>query len=424
MLGAKEAEVPRVAGWVAWMGDASRFWSLFTVVLGIFAALKGLREPGTWCFTQSLVDYSHGFVKRGLLGAIYGAFGIVHQRTLSMTYFVELGLLLLLLAVFTRRSGLVERVGTGAVPALFAGSYAVTYLFHIVGYSDIPDAAIAVGLLLVRAARLRFLLALPLLVAGLLIHEGFLLLFTPVLLLSFFLEGLEWPQGRRRVWSFGLILAVVAGAVTSLTSLRAPMSPEQVDAFADSIWNRADFVVREDFFQVLTNSLAGNLQMMSSFGWHQYLWWTYQAVSICVLGPALVLLLHFCMRLVRQRSPEASGPGQRKWVRLAVLLGIFSPLLLHLVGLDQVRWNSWVLVDAYLALGVLSMHLPGEQLVVSAAERNALILVITVGMASGYGLFNDAQVNPYPFFPKLMGEAIKQHDKPLTGFSGAARTEQ
>lgn len=408
---------------LAWLGDEHKFWPLFTAMLGTFAALKGLRLPGVWAFTQSLADYSHGFVKRGLLGAIYGAFGIYNRRGLTVMYFLELILLMALLVAFTRRTGLVQRVGTGAVAALFAGSYAVTYLFHLIGYSDILNASLTVALLLVRKARTRFLLALPLLACGLLIHEDFLLLFTPVLLLSFYLQGATYLQGaaspdrRRRIWSYGLILGAVALGITLFTSLRTPMEDEQVDAFATYIYNRADFEVREDFFQVFTNSLGGNFAMMSRFGWHGYLWWTFQAVSICVLGPPLALLLHFCMRLVRQAGPQTRG------LKPAVLLAALSPLCMHLLGLDQVRWNTWVVLDAYLALGVLAMHLPGERLRVSAGERNTLVLAIAIGMASGHGLFNGTQVNPYPFFPKLTQGWIERHDGPLPGFRKSLHSE-
>ncbi len=392
------------------LGDEQRFWALFTAMLGTFAALKGLRLPGVWVFTQSLVDYSHGFIKRGLLGTIYGAFGIYNRRGLTITYFLELTILMVLLIIFTRRSGLMERVDTPAVAAMFAGSYAVTYLFHLIGYSDILNAALTIALLLVRKAHIRFLLGLPLLAGGLLIHEDFLLLFTPVLLLSFYLQGVASPLDRRRIWSFGVVLGVVALGITLFTSLRTPMEGEQVDAFATYIYDRADFEVREDFFQVFTNSLTGNFAMMSRFGWHEYLWWAFQAVSICVLGPPLVLLLHFCMRLIRQAAPQTRG------LRAAVLVAVLSPLCMHLLGLDQVRWNTWVAVDAYLALGVLAMHLPGEQLRVSAWERNALLLAIAIGMAGGHGLFNGAQVNPYPFFPKFTQKWIEHHDGPLPGF--------
>ena len=394
----------------AWLGNEQKFWTVFTAMLGTFAVLKGLRLPGDWAFTQSLVDYSHGFVKRGLLGAVYGTFGIYNRRGLTVVYFLELALLLVLLTVFTRRSGLVTRAGTGAMAALFAGSYAITYIVHLIGYSDILNAALLVCLLLVRGAQTRFLLGLPLLVCTLLIHEDFLLLFAPVLLLSFYLQGATDAAHRRRIWSFGLVLGAIAVGITLFTSLRTPMEGEQVDAFATYIWDRADFEVREDFFQVLTNSLGGNFAMMSRFGWHEYLWWAFQAVSVCVLGPPLVLLLHFCMRVVRQAVP------QMRRLKAGVLLAVLSPLCMHLLGLDQVRWNTWVVVDAYLALGLLAMHLPGPALRVSVRERNALVLVIALGMASGHGLFNGAQVNPYPFFPRLIQGWIEHHDSLLPGF--------
>ena len=415
-----------------WLGDENRFWLLFTVILAFIAALKGLRIPGEWPLTESLIDYSHGFVKRGLLGTILGAVGIFERRPLSLSYFAELFLLLALLAVFTHRSGLVQRAGLVLPAALFAGSYAVTYLFHIIGYSDIVNALLVLALLLIRNARRRFLLALLLVPAALLIHEAFLLLFAPLLLLSFYLQGLAASGAERhRVWRLGLLLALVAGVVTLVVALQPTIAPDKVDAFADYVWNRADFVIREDFFQVYLVTLADNFRNTFHFGWEQYLWWTNQAVSLCVLGPALLLLLHFSRRLLHARlsppatpsefhsslTPHSSSDIHRyRWAAGAVLVSILSPLTLHFLALDGVRWNVWVVVDAFLALCLLAMHLPGDRLTITLAERNAVLLAIALGMAGGYGLFNNVQVNPYPFFPKLLQNLIKRHDTRPNGF--------
>jgi hypothetical protein len=414
----------RSRGWETWLGDDSHFWWLATGVFGVIAALKGLRAPGAWALTQAQLDYSHGLLKRGLLGTIYGTLGMLQRRPLSVIFFAELALLVVLLAVFTRRTGIVERFGTPAVVALFAGSYVVTYLFHIVGYTDIPNAAIAIGLLLIRNARIRFLAALPLFAVALLIHENFLFLFVPMVLLSFYLDGSFGRIARRAAWSFGIVLALVACGVTLLTSLRPLFTDVQVDAYAATVRARADFPVRDDFFQVLSISPSDNLQMMSDDGWHHYLWWTYQAVALCVYLPLLLLLLHFCMRLLRAGSPAlradkgtATSPGSPpRSTRLAVLLAIFSPLTLHLLGLDQVRWNTWVVVDAYLALGLLARQMPGMRFTLSKGERNAVVLAIAIGMASGYGLFDGATVNPYPFFPRPLWPTIQRHDGVLPGF--------
>jgi hypothetical protein len=407
-----ERSIPFPRSAASWLGDEDRFGAAFAVVLAVLAALKGLRQPGAWCFTQSLAGYSQGFVKRGLLGTLYGAAGIFDQRGLTISYFVELATLATLLIWFTRASGIVRRLDTWAVVWLFAGSYAVTFLFHLVGYSDLLNAALLIALLLVRKARLRFWVSLPGLVAGLLIHEGFLLLFCPVLLLTFYVEGLAQPAQRAKTWRYGLVLTAVAVTVMLLISLAPRLSPEKMDALANMLWDRADFVLREDYFQALTNSLSDNLRMMRTLGYSHYQWWLYQAVSVFVLGPALVLLLRFSLRLAAQ----AGEPRLGGWTRAAVLLAVLSPLTMHLLGLDQVRWNVWTVVDAYLVLGVLAMHLPGEQLKVSAAERNALLLAVALGMASGYGLFNSAQVNPYPFFPRLVQSWIAGHDGQVVGF--------
>jgi len=65
------------------------------------AVLKGLRRPSMWAATQAQLDYSHGFIKRGLLGAVYGPLGGDHYGRLSWIFAAELGVFLLLLGLLT-----------------------------------------------------------------------------------------------------------------------------------------------------------------------------------------------------------------------------------------------------------------------------------------------------------------------------------
>ena len=397
-----------------WLADDERFWPVAAVLLGGLAILKGLRRPGDWALTQALLDYSQGFVKRGLLGTLYIGAGAFHRRSLTAVFFAELAILMLLLLAFTRRSGLMRRFGSAAVAALFAGSFAVTFLVHIVGYTDIVNAALAVTLLLIRSARVRFWTALPVFAVGLLVHENFVFLFAPVLIFSFFVQGLVAPEARRRVWTYALLLVLLCGLFTAATSLRGPMPDEKIEAMQNHIEVLSDFNVRDDFFGLLRVSMKQTVQGVSRDAWHKELWWEYEAVSVCVLAPVLLLLLHFCGRVLRAGLQD--GRRERRWLAWGLLLAVCSPLALHLLGLDGVRWNVWVVVDAYLALGILCLHVPGPALRLSTAERNAILLAIALGMASGYGLFDGATVNPYPFFPRALQEHVQRHDGKLPGF--------
>ena len=390
-----------------WLKDERRFWVGSALTLGVLAGLKGLQMPGPWPLTAAELDYSQGLVKRGLPGWVYGHLGLRQQAGLSVAFFLQLLALLVLLALWARRSGMEARLAP--VIAVFASSYATTFLFHIVGYSDILNASLLVGLLLIRSAGWRFALALPLCVAGLLIHENFLLLFAPTLLLSFWLDGLDLKARVRRAWLYGIMLAVTLAVTAAGLLLHPKPSVPAINALADVAWDNADFPVREDYYQILIVTLDQNLKWMSEVGWRQYGWWLDQAVGLCVFVPAMLVLMHSCLRTLR-----ASGAGN--WAKALVWFAALTPLLLNLIALDSMRWDMWTVVDAFLILGLLSRRWPDAMVRINSEGRNAIVLVIALNMASGWGMFGKVTINPYPFFPRALGELIRNHDVTLPGF--------
>ena len=49
-----------------------RFWRWTAVGLGAIAFGKGIREPNAWPYTHAQLNYSAGFIRRGLYGAALG----------------------------------------------------------------------------------------------------------------------------------------------------------------------------------------------------------------------------------------------------------------------------------------------------------------------------------------------------------------
>ena len=384
------------------LGDETRFWQACTVIFGLFAILKGLHKPSFWAATQAQLDYSHGLIKRGMLGTIYGALGVHHYRPLSAIFFAELLVFFGVLTIFTRRSGLSRRFGSPAVVTVFASSYAITFLTHIVGYTDIVNATVAMLLLLVREPHRRCLLALPLLPFALLVHENFLLLFLPVVLLSFYIDLCTAPDAssRRAALRFGVLLAVLALVMAFATSLRPSMTPSQIAQMRVEIGARVDFPLREDFFPLLAASLGENVRTMLAMFLHMRFWWWMLSISLALLAPLAWALAHFTRRLVRE-GIEVSGADTPRLMAVTMLVMV-APLGMHLLGWDQVRWNVLCVFGGYLTLTTLSLHAPAERtLRLSTWERNAMIALVALNMASGWGLFNANQITPYPFYPEL-----------------------
>jgi len=383
---------PRRRPFAGWLGNASSFWRAAALILGAVAALKGLHMPLTWAATQAQLDYSHGFIKRGLLGTIYRHVGGNHYRTLSGIFLLELAIFYLLLLWLTQRARLQERFGNLAVAALFTSSYAITYLAHLIGYNDIVNASLAIVLLLIRDAQRRFYAALVIVPIALLVHESFLFCFLPLVLLSFVLQGRSTLRSREM--AYATALAGLAVVITIASSMHANMSRTMAMQLAAETAGRVDFPLRTDFFQVLSLSLRENIHAAFTSMTRPW-WWILLGISVATLLPMLVLLVHLMRRLLH--SADAS-----RWTALATMAAMASPLLMHAMGWDVVRWNVWCAVAAYITLLLLAMHLPEGHLVLTLAERNAIILIIALNMASGYGLFDGLNTQPYPFFPALL----------------------
>lgn len=399
-----------------WFADDARFWTRLSLLLGLWAILKGLRSPGEWALTQAQFDYSYGFIKRGLLGAAYSALHLHHRRPLTAAFFAELALFFLLLVLFTRRSGFAQRFGTSAVLAAFTGSYAVTYLTHLVGYTDILLAAITILLLSLPRARQRFLLGLLLVPVAMLIHESFLLIFLPVILFSFLLDSLdstpktaaESPHARQAIL-YGSILAAVALVLALVLALRPNLSPAVIEQFRSEMAARVDFPLRDDVFPIFHRSLRDNV-LEAITGMRHIEWMRDFAASLFGILPVLALALVWMRRLTSAFAHRNAAAHRMLWP--AALAASLSPLLMYVIGWDCARWNVSTLLVTFLTLLVLSRRLPGVAIPFTTADRNAVILLIALGMASGSGFFDRFETRPYPFFPGWMYTGHSVHPIP------------
>jgi len=360
--------------------EAGRFWYLATGIAGGLALLKGIRLPSRWAATQAQIDYSQGFVKRGFFGAvvtnplhlwIYGRFAV-------MSY-VLLAALVVLLVLFARKSGVAKRLGGAEMVAVFFGSYGVSTLANTVGYMDIPLAILAVGILFVRNPMLRIVVGLPVTIVALLIHEMFLFVFLPVLILSFFLQSLdeETQGGKARVMAAGLILGVV-GLLVSVKLARMPsMTGVQVTHMIQSVAARVDFKPRQDFYQVLVLSSDDNLTIMKVY-FGIFDWYMKQLTSVLIFGPTVVMLL-----VVAKDVLKRSKVGANRWVFAMVVLCGCSPLAMHIFGWDVGRWNGLVCLTAFLVLVVTVRFTNGPALAASMGRQRLAAIVLLCSMASG-----------------------------------------
>ena len=380
-------------GWVRGvLGDERRFWAWAAGLLTAVSVLKGLRVPNDWAATEAQFGYGQGFVKRGLFGAVVtGPLGLWHYGRFALVSILLLGALIGLVVAFSRGAGVSARFGSAIVGAVFGASYSVTYLAHLNGYLDIPLALMGVGVLCVRSLRMRMAVGVPVVVVAMLTHEMFLVVFLPVVLLSFLLQ-MEFEGGQRRAgWAAVACLAGVGIAMAAVLAAQKPVSAARADAMMQEIAARADFAPRADFLPVLTNSPAEIARIMLAKQ-KTLRWWLGQVSSAVTLLPAAGVLLYVTRRVLA--TGERAVPG---WMFPACVVAGLAPIAMGAVGIDTGRWYGLAGLTTFLVLGCVCRYGPGGFVGLSPAVQRAAIVAIALGMASGGGLMDHSQVLPYPF---------------------------
>lgn len=373
-----------------------RFWAWVTPLLALIALLKGLRLPGLWAATQAQLNYHDGFVKRGLFGELASALGlpIAHY---AMFVAVSAVVFLAFIALLTRWIWLseVRRIGAGSVLALFGASYCLTYLAHLIGWLDIPAAALAVAAISVGATRWGLIAACAAGVLGVLIHESYLLAFLPLTLLPAFLKSADGPHPLRGITAAAAVAAVV-GVITTMASLGAPMTASRADELQSVMAASVDFPLRSDFFSiVLTHSTHDNLllmrQTMSSTEW-----WLAQANAVVTFIPTAAVFLSIALTLI-ERYHTGRYP---RLAKAAVWVVFLSPLCLQVLGADIYRWYVLATFCAFMTLTIVCFHYGtriGEFPFDSNILRNVAVVLIAINMATGTGLLDGYRVNTFTF---------------------------
>lgn len=372
-----------------------RFWSFATVLFGAISILKGIRMPTRWAATQALVNYDYGFVKRGLMGATLGRlFHGERYVCFSIVAYCLFALFICALVLFTVRSHAFERLGKGQIAALFFSSYGVTYLANLVGYLDILLAIFTIMLLLVEDPKCRFLIALPVCVVSLLLHESFLILFFPVILLSFLVDLLETSENKTRIlWMCGT-LTVFAVGLTLKLALRALMTPQQAAGIQAELARRANFPLRGDYFLVLSRSITDNLLIMKNIITHDLGWACISLAALIAFLPVVVLLVRSGFSVLHT-YPRSQ---MRNLVTGFALLATTSPLLMNLFGWDCARWDAEVCLNAFLVVLILTRSAPRlKKIEFSARYQYVVILAIALSMATGEGLMYQKHISTFPF---------------------------
>jgi hypothetical protein len=389
-----EAGSETIAANDAQRAGEQRFWGWTALGLGAIAFGKGIRQPNAWSYTQAQLDYSTGFMRRGLFGAAlghalelnrYGHFAVVSTALLLMLFAA-----LLLLA---RSSRLAERTPPGELLAVFASSYSVSYLANMNGYLDIPVALLCVLPLFVRPTGWRLAAAACATTLGILVHEQFFFAFLPLLVVSvlFGAATARSAAERRLAWTGGVLLAVLGLGLMANFALHGSITAAQTVQLRESITRATDRPVYPEIFEVIPLTPCQNLEIMKSV-WARPTFLLAQVEGLLLFGPTAAVLSWATLLLLRRWIP-----GKHRWLYAGVLLATLAPLSLHLLGWDNNRWNQLLCLNAFLLLLMVSKLGGGEPVRLPVWLRRACLVVMLLNMAAGGGMLDESHVRPFPF---------------------------
>jgi hypothetical protein len=380
----------------AFLADDKRFWAGAALLFGTVSLLKGLRVPNLWAATQAYLNYQNGFIKRGLFGEVVRGLGIPiahYDVFVALSGFLFLIFLALLLR-WILISG-AQRLADGAVVALFAASYCLTFLAHMIGYLEIPSCALALSALAAAGSRFSLLAILVAGALGVLIHENYLVTFLPLTLLPPFLAAFTKPRPVRELFPVAAVAAAI-GVIVLVEALRPPMSIQQAGTLQAAMIAAVDFHPRADFFAVLTRSAGDNVVFMLAI-MRKGLWWASQVNALIAFMPTTAFFIWLSFAIIDAGGHNARD---RRVVKAAVILAALSPLSLQIVGMDIYRWYALAAFNSFVAMTVVwNRYGKGAEVLTdcSRSVRNLATALIAVNMATGTGLFDFYQVDTFPF---------------------------
>ncbi|MCP3143827.1 hypothetical protein [Pyxidicoccus xibeiensis] len=357
-------------------GVAARARSVLLAVLWAvlgFTLLKGLvTVPHDWAISHHLLNYSHGFVKRGLPGTLLLPFfaekdGATVRHIIIGVSFAAMTLFTLWAASATRAL-LRGRAADGgperddvAVAFLFASSAFVWHTGMCLGYFDSLLAVLS--LLAVRGGRLSLAWFVPIAAVTMLVHETASVVLVPVLLLAALDPSRPGLAVDRRTAARVLAVLVALALLACFIFLSPPSDALHARMLQ---WGATPSRWVDIVHELLRVSFRQNVRRIFE---HEDLWRIYARGLLVFLPTTFVMMALGLARLWR------SGLERRaRWTWAAVYaVASCSSLVLVLIAFDFARLFSLTHLQAFLAYTALRGQL----------ERQPGAAPVTAGRAWG-----------------------------------------
>jgi hypothetical protein len=345
------------------------------VVVGVFL-YKITREPYV-PYIHLLVDYHFGFTKRALIGAVVSLFfaKIPVWLVFALAGAVWLVTLALFAELFRRTFGFDDRHMPLFV--FMAGSpFFLKNFMHTLGHFDIYGCAFALGLLLVPARSVAFVVLAALAsIILVLIHHIHVLMYVPTITVIVLLRYYLVQGFSRQNVLIGVVSIAGIGVLFLAAQFRGTMA-----------------VPQEEFIRYLQSRMTdpSRTELLNfSYIWYQPLgkeiqdtWGRMPANLLGIPVFALLIWLHaplwrYFAELIRSLSDEF----HRRVVVAAIIMVSMAYLVIFAMVFDYSRWISNWAVCMFLILHAVKA-LPASQAVspVSADDKKTSVLgwIVTV----------------------------------------------
>jgi hypothetical protein len=296
-------------------------------------------------FAFYFLNYSHGFVKRGLIGTI----------TEPIPYLTRAGLVALqttfIFAAFGLTYFILRRLFFGNVHdrALAAALFAAPALLpHFGALFAQPDVTLYLILLATLAAFLHLrsasaaFVSTLLTILGLLCHEGFSLAYYPLV------AAVLWDlcRHKRLRWSLAIaqLILVLAAFLAIMHFGRLMVSP---DLLLNEAAHRTPVPLQRQLFDVMASSYGEQRDLVNHF-------YRFADMQILYVLTALLSVPYFALLVALLRRTARVRSDTRFDIALRLVL-FALPLTICYLGHDVARWIAACAIDATLFLCYLAL---------------------------------------------------------------------
>lgn len=302
------------------------YWFLLIPCLFI-GFLSSIRWPSAWTATHALFDYSDGFAKRSFYGNFLSFFydeKVSYIQITLINFFIFITWLFVLIIILKKIIDL--KLIDFKVGCLFFLSPAFVFQVHTIGYLEHVAYFLFFSVFFIRIIYLHILSKIIIVSIIPFIHEGLLLMITPLIIFDTYLFLKIKKFNFKKIIFLMIIISIVGTCINAITK----KSETQLVQYEKYINEKAlDFNPRGDNVETLSNDHIKLFKIMSDY-WTRVSHWTKLFLYILVLLPLPIFLI---FNLIR--TNEFSN---NKYYLYSLLLSCSSPLFLIPIAFDIERW--------------------------------------------------------------------------------------